>query len=235
MEHIIHLPTGTEKSGLLRQESKPQESGSLEIALKGDKIIVSDTERIKEVLRLVMIKLGLRAQNWPTDEEKFVLINHVIKDYGGHTCEEILLAFDMAISGKLDVEVNCYENFSCLYFSAIMNTYRGWAKDEVKQLPAPKIEENTEPPMSDSEFIEMNRNIYKGSKLWGLISTRVYDLLKTEMNLSEEVKEGIRKKARAHFFSKENDLQREGLRFDQHEKIINDNAKRLAVAQYWDQ
>jgi len=81
-----------------------------------------------------MVKIGLRSQNWPSEEEKTVLINHIIKGYNGHTISEIKLAFDMAIEGKLDVEVNCYENFSCLYFSNIMSSYRQWAKQEYEQL-----------------------------------------------------------------------------------------------------
>lgn len=240
MEHIIHLPTGTEKSVQVRQESKPPVTGSLELALKGEKVIVASIEEIKQVLRLVMIKLGLRSQNWPTDEEKQVLIHHICKDFGGHTCQEIQLAFDMAIAGKLEFNkgesVNCYENFSCLYFSSVMNAYRRWVNEEIQHVKKEPMKElpSSEPQMSDHDFLEMNRNIYKGSKLWGLISLRCYSLLKNEMNLSEEQKDAIRKRARAHFFSKDNDLQREGLRFDEHEKVINDNAKRIAVAQYWD-
>lgn len=236
MQHVIHLPQGTELSKaqalpVLRQQS----GGSLEIALKSDKIIISSLEQIKEVLRLVMIKLGLRAQNWPTDEEKHVLIHHIIKEYGGHTLDEIKLAFDMAISQKLEVEVNCYENFSCLYFSNIMNAYRVWAKQKYKAPPAKELPPSNEPPMSDEDFLIMNKGVYETIKKWGLISARCYDILtrRNELVLTEEEKEKIRSTARTHFFSSDNELNREGLRHEEFERHINLNCKRLAVAYHW--
>lgn len=106
-------------------------------ALKSNTITKSTVEELKQVLRLVMVKVGLRAQNFPTDGEKQVLLEHIISQYGNHTPEEIKLAFDMAIIGKLDIEeknVVCYENFSCLYFSNIMNAYRKWARETHSQL-----------------------------------------------------------------------------------------------------
>jgi len=131
----------------VRQElTRPKngESEHFESALQNKKIVHRDLEELKEALRYAMVKIGLRSQNWPTDEEKGVLFQHIIKKYGGHTVEEIKLAFDMAITGRLDVEVNCYENFSCLYFSNIMAAYREWAKEEYKQIeakqPIPSIE-----------------------------------------------------------------------------------------------
>lgn len=106
-------------------------------ALEQNTIAKSTVEDLKNVLRLVMVKVGLRAQNFPNDLEKQVLIEHIISQYGNHTPEEIKLAFDMAIIGKLDIEeknVTCYENFSCLYFSTIMNAYRKWARETHSQL-----------------------------------------------------------------------------------------------------
>lgn len=121
-----------------KQELTPQRSGdeqALEKAVKSPLIVKSSVEEIKQVLRLVMIKVGLRSQNWPKDEEKAVLIDHIVSNYGGHTVEEIKLAFDMAMAGKLDAEdVKCYENFSCIYFSMIMNSYRNWAASAYKVL-----------------------------------------------------------------------------------------------------
>lgn len=124
---------------LAKQEQKPLEVGNLETALNCQQIRNTDEESLKQVLRMVMLKIGLRAQNMPSAEEKAVLIAHIYLNYPGHTPKEILLAFDMAISGKLDVEVNCYENFSCLYFSSIMTAYRIWAKEQVKEIKEPPM------------------------------------------------------------------------------------------------
>jgi len=104
----------------------------------------STVDELKQVLKLVMIKVGIRANNLPNDIEKEVLIEHIITNYGNHTPMEIKLAFDMAIAGKLDdmdkkgnlidLDINCYENFTCLYFSKIMNSYRMWARQTHNQL-----------------------------------------------------------------------------------------------------
>lgn len=173
---------------------KLPESGELQQALESVLIRKATIEQIKEVLRLVMIKIGLRAQNWPTDEEKLVLIEHIVSNYGGHTLQEIKLAFDMAIADRLEVEVNSFENFSCLYFSTIMNAYRLWAKNEVKQLPKKEqkqlLQSNYE-KMTDEEFIEMNFRTWQVLKNYGIISVKCYGILvaQKKINLSQEEKD----------------------------------------------
>lgn len=83
-----------------------------------------------------MLLVGIRAANLPSQEEKAILIRHITKHYSGHTVAEIRLAFEMAIAGELDVatdDVKAYENFSPVYFSQIINSYRRWASQEFKQ------------------------------------------------------------------------------------------------------
>lgn len=112
-------------------------------------------EDLKQVFRYAMVKVGLRAANWPTDDEKPVLFEHVLRNYGTHTADEVKLAFDLAIAGKLEFEegqsANCYENFSCLYFSNVMNAYRQWAADAYRQSKADKPKEIPPPEESLSD------------------------------------------------------------------------------------
>lgn len=110
-------------------------SGDLEKfdrALKSKLIINATREGLVQVLRLVMVKIGLRANNFPDKLETEILINHITENFGGHRIDEIKLAFDMAIMGKLKCEACCYENFSCIYFTQVMNAYQDWAKEEYK-------------------------------------------------------------------------------------------------------
>jgi hypothetical protein len=86
-----------------------------------------------------MVIIGLRAQNYPDEIETEILLSFIQEHYAGHTPAEIKLAFEMAILRKLDVDPVCYENFSVAYFAGIMEAYRSWARDQVKQLPAPEI------------------------------------------------------------------------------------------------
>ncbi len=128
-------------------EWKPCVTGEEEVftkALQHNPINKSTVDELKQVLKLVMIKVGIRANNLPNDIEKEVLIEHIITNYGNHTPMEVKLAFDMAIAGKLDdldkkgnvidLDINCYENFTCLYFSKIMSSYRRWARQTHNQL-----------------------------------------------------------------------------------------------------
>lgn len=147
MDKIIAGLQVTTKEEQVPIEWKPCVTGEEDVftkALQQRTINKSTVDELKQVLKLVMIKVGIRANNLPNDVEKEVLIEHIITNYGNHTPMEIKLAFDMAVSGKLDdmdskgnvidLETNCYENFSCLYFSKIMNSYRRWARQTYNQL-----------------------------------------------------------------------------------------------------
>lgn len=135
--------------------------GTLEVALQGTPLRDADYGEYGQALKRVMTKVGLRAENWPVAEEKMLLRDHIIKEYGNHTAAEIVLAFDMAISGRLDLELKytvCYENFSCMYVSIIMNAYRKWSAEEfksIKFLPEPtKVEEKTDKDSMDEWWTE---------------------------------------------------------------------------------
>lgn len=92
-----------------------------------------------------MVLIGLRAQNYPDEIETQILTNFITENYGGHTPPEIKLAFEMAITRKLNVDSKCYENFSVAYFVSIMEAYREWAKEQIKQLPAPAEKRELKP------------------------------------------------------------------------------------------
>lgn len=153
------------------------EEQKLEVALKSKLIRDSSLEEIKETLRFIMVKIGLRAQNWPNDLEKVILHQHIVENFSGNNLEEIKLAFEMAIAGKLDLEdVKCYENFSCMYFSMIMNAYRKWSAQAYEQVKI-KIEEPpkqrifTKEELEDGEREDVERQyslFLKGYPLKGL-------------------------------------------------------------------
>lgn len=159
MEPISNLiPIALNQTGLQQQESKPLktfEEEKFEIALAAPRIYRSDLEETKKALLYAFVLVGLRGQNVPVDEEKAVLLEYIVENYGGHTPEEIKLAFKMAIQGKLNLkpeEVKCYENFSPLYFTTIMDAYREWAREQIKLLPAP-VEDRKLKPM---EIVDIN-------------------------------------------------------------------------------
>ena len=135
------------------QEWKPYETGSAVTILNAQSKIPirrRSEEDIKEVLRYVMVLVGLRGINMPTDEEKYVLLNFIRLNFGNQTPEEIRLAFEYAIAGKFEIDAKCYENFSCEYFGRIMKAYIDFSRNEVKVKP--KEIEEAKPVPSDEEL-----------------------------------------------------------------------------------
>jgi len=146
-------------------ESKQLESSeekSFAIARQSLPLMKQPEPTLREVLRYCMVKVGLRAANFPEGAEKTLLLNHIYENYGNHTPEEIRLAFDLALSAKLGLDtsdIKCYESFSCLYFSTIMNAYRVWAaqvdRQKEKEIkPEPKVYTAEEIEQIEKEYQE---------------------------------------------------------------------------------
>ncbi len=156
------LPIAVQSKELQPQGQMPLASGdeqTFKSVISAQPIRNSPLVELENVLKLVMLKIGIRAENLPSPEEKFILIDHILTSYGNHTVAEIRLAFDMAIASKLGLpakEVVCYENFSCLYFSKIMNAYRVWATETYRYIhskpPVALIEDKKE--LTDEEWEE---------------------------------------------------------------------------------
>lgn len=124
---------------LQQQELKPPEifeEKQFAAAIGGKRIKDIPEIHLREAIRYCMLKVGLRGANFPEGAEKALLLNHIYENYGNHTPEEIRLAFDLALQAKLNLDTNdvkTFENFSCAYFSTIMNAYRVWAAQVYEQ------------------------------------------------------------------------------------------------------
>ena len=143
----MELQTTNRNSELAQQEWKPLKTGNAEAdiimqARSTQTLRLRHEEDLKQVLRYSMVLVGLRGNNMPTEEEKFVLINFIKTNFGNLTPEEIKLAFEWAVSGKLGIDAKCYENFSCEYFGRIAKAYIDYSRQStlnvVKEVEAPK-------------------------------------------------------------------------------------------------
>lgn len=158
----------------------PAENRFLE-SIKGVKISEAAAVALDQLFRRCMLKVGLRSQNLPSKEETLILHDHLIKHYGVHTIPEIDLAFELAITGQLDLnqsEVTCYENFSCIYLSGVINAYRKWSSNTHKQHE--KIEP-TERVFTPIDWREQTQNLlnqfYEGKYKPRLTSPEIYDTI----------------------------------------------------------
>lgn len=183
------------------------DTNKLALAIQSKLIKESSLEEVKEVLRKVMIKIGLRSQNWPNDIEKLVLYEHIVESYGGNRLNEISLAFYFLLRGELAdgdgevVEANCYENFSCLYFSKVMNAYRFWSRQEIRFVSATEKSEQkifTQDEIDDysREDVEWQYQMYlKGLEVTYPESNRPILLKDQLLNEGELVMDFFQRKA----------------------------------------
>lgn len=143
----------------------PLQNGDLALikVMVNDRRICNESmENLDGMFRYCFLIVGLREKNFPNELETLFLHEFVKENYGGHSTEEIKMAFRMAIKSELDLkedEVTCYENFSVRYISNILNSYRRWAAQEFKRL-----EQHIQPSDEDVKYLEVPRQeIHWGS------------------------------------------------------------------------
>lgn len=211
-KHISEiLPAVIGKEGLQPIESTLSGSGVLVEAIKGQKIYqLPDQTDLEKCLRYCMLLVGMRANNLPGKEETAILFNHIHKFYSGHTVAEIRLAFEMAIAGELEIEPNdvkAYENFSTIYFSQIINSYRRWAAQEFKQNikaiePPPPQRIFTEAELEDGAREDVERQyqaFLRGQELKSTEFNRSILAKDKLLNENETTIEFFKRKAEAGF------------------------------------
>jgi len=112
---------------------------------------LTDQESIKMSLRYIFTLVGLKGENLPSELQKMVLMEFIESEFGWMTPEEMKLAFRMAVAGKLDVEVNHFQNFSPVYFATIANAYREKRGAALTEYNSKIHEMTTKPDPSDDE------------------------------------------------------------------------------------
>lgn len=127
----------------------------LENALQDKRICYATEEELKKIMLSLYTLIGLRGENYPSGKDKDFLHKYIRTYYGGHTIKEVWLAFTMAVQGKTNADANAFEYFTTAYFSKIMNAYREWSSEMIRQLPPP---ETPKPPKYQ---IELEYALYK--------------------------------------------------------------------------
>lgn len=145
MANLVETTQQYEPSKITDEENK------LILAIKEKRLINATEDELKQCLRFIYVLIGLK--NIPGGELKIFLHEFIRQNYGGHTAAEIRLAFEMAITGKLDVDPVCYENFSPLYFASIMNAFRSWSKAAVQKIEWKVVEEK---PKTKDQIVDIN-------------------------------------------------------------------------------
>ena len=148
-------------------------------ALGGLKIKDATDKELSERFTLIYWMIGLRPQHFPTPEQDKFLFSYIRDNFGSRTTTELILAFDRAINGVLDIDdVKCYDQFTLEYFCRIFNAYRKWVFNLSKEIQKPQ--EYKSLPMAETTEQEMREDIeyYLKSDLnIKLIPPYLYDYL----------------------------------------------------------
>lgn len=159
-------------------------------ALSGTKIEDATDKELSERFVLIYWMIGLRPQHFPTAEQDKLLFNYIRINFAKRTTTELVLAFDRAINGVLDVDdVKCYDQFTLEYFCRIFNAYRKWVFNLSKEIQKP--EEYKSLPMAETTEQEMREDIeyyLKGDLNIKFIPPYLYDYLE-RLNLHKLSKE----------------------------------------------
>lgn len=115
------------------------------------------------------MKLGLKNEKLPSESELAIMHKSVLEEYPNIKIGEITLAFDLASKGKLDVEVETYQNFSMLYLHRILRAFARYGMAKLNEIKPEKPSSWNPHPVSDDEKIEIAFDSYKRFGQWDCI------------------------------------------------------------------
>ena len=117
---------------------------------------------------------------YPEKEEFLIIEDFIRTSYPKFTIEEFVIAFKMAVQGKLDCSTEHYEKFSPKFIGHVMAAYTKKAL-EVRKMTKPIINEIEPPKLSDDEIVsftqkqwlESPRNdfnkVFNANKVFGIL------------------------------------------------------------------
>lgn len=94
----------------------------------------SDDE-IKQALAKIFLMIGLRKQHFPNGFELDFIVSNIRKLYLHRTIFDLTNAFELGLRKEIDVELNCYDQFTLIYLSNIMDAYRKYLVSAYNELP----------------------------------------------------------------------------------------------------
>lgn len=110
-----------------------EESHFLE-ALGSPKLRNSSDAAIVPLIRRLLAMLGIRQENYPTNEMLALSCESMRQNHGTLTIKELALAFEMAVGLKLDFNPHAFQNVSVLYLNELLAAYKKWSVQAYHQL-----------------------------------------------------------------------------------------------------
>lgn len=210
--------TGLEKLPGLNQE----ENNILSVKYQSKPVRSMNSDELCVNVHKILLKIHV-ITGWviPANEMMDILIDQAIKkfteSYSTVNMDEIEFAFRNNTTVK-----DWGKNMNLAMIDEVMMPYLAQRREvsrieeqQKKELPPP----NTEPPMTDEEYIKMNYGIWLALGKRGMISPKVYYMLvkQGKINLTQDQKDLMYKKAELKLIAKVGE-----------EKMVRDSGKKKA-------
>ena len=101
------------------------------------KIGESTAPEMGQALIQIYMLIGLKQSNYPSDAETRMICSYLLTNYSNRSLKEILLAFDLAIKGKLDYELKIFDSFTIPMIVGVMSAYKKWSYIEYEKIKKP--------------------------------------------------------------------------------------------------
>jgi hypothetical protein len=137
----------------------------------------------------IFLLIGLRKSQFPAPEEDLFNVAFIKKNFGHKTKNEVIEAFELAVTGKIDVDVKHYDQFTLPYFCKIMDAYRIYNNERILATPPPKFKEIAY-QMTDEERLNEIEEWKNKTYDFKILPLYLYDwLLKYDLNvITDEIK-----------------------------------------------
>ena len=80
---------------------------------------LQNVEPLKNAFKFIFVLIGLRPDKLPNEESKQVLIDFCRRRFGNYKHNELVLAFEMAISGDFKADTDHFGQFTAKYLSLL--------------------------------------------------------------------------------------------------------------------
>lgn len=142
---------------------------------KGSKLIQDSTdEEIKQALAKIFLLVGLRKQHFPNGFELDFIVSNIRKLYPHRTIFDLTNAFELGLRKEIDVELNCYDQFTLIYLSNIMDAYRKYLVSAYNELPV-EHPKQIEYKMTKEEKLADIEDFGTTESAFGMIPGYIYD------------------------------------------------------------
>ena len=149
-------------------------------------------KQIKELLIFVFSLIGITGNNIPDKYQETIIISYIRNHLSKYTTQDFKIAFMLGIKGKLDFNIQSFQNFNPLYVENVMQSFNRYRFDIIrnKKTVEPKVDKEK---LNKEATIKFIKKLYNGEACLDSIYVIVYDYLKAnkKLLLTEKRKEEI--------------------------------------------